>query len=341
MAFASRRKRPGQGRGREAAATVGGGDEDDEDEELEISNEANESSNAQRGWRKRFAEEGSERHKGRNDALATSEFQQDTPRSQDARALREAALKRAASGQDRADDGVYKGMNGYVDWTAGFRREQTLSCDAKASVGPQRAPSNVRRSYEIDYNPPICKDFKETGFCGYGDSCKFAHMREDYKSGWQLENDWEERQKAKQREQMKAAQRAAKVASGEAVDDEDVADKNDDDESKVKGPMFNGLPFACYICRKSFMEVRDPVVTRCKHYFCEECALRRFQTDRTCAACGAHTQGVFNAATDIINEGKKRKREESGHRTSDGSKVSCTVPESSGTRSVQQGWTLG
>jgi hypothetical protein len=46
MAFASRRKRPGQGRGREAAATVGGGDEDDEDEELEISNEANESSNA-------------------------------------------------------------------------------------------------------------------------------------------------------------------------------------------------------------------------------------------------------------------------------------------------------
>ena len=35
----------------------------------------------------------------------------------------------------------------------------------------------------------MCKDFKDTGYCGYGDACKFLHDRSDYKSGWQLEKD--------------------------------------------------------------------------------------------------------------------------------------------------------
>jgi RING finger protein 113A len=35
------------------------------------------------------------------------------------------------------------------------------------------------------------------------------------------------------------------------------------------------LPFACYICRKPWGECKsDPVVTKCKHYFCESCALK-------------------------------------------------------------------
>jgi len=44
----------------------------------------------------------------------------------------------------------------------------------------------------FDYQPDICKDYKETGFCSYGDSCKFMHDRGDYKSGWELETvgDW-------------------------------------------------------------------------------------------------------------------------------------------------------
>lgn len=31
------------------------------------------------------------------------------------------------------------------------------------------------------------QDYKETGYCGYGDACKFIHDRGDYKSGWELE----------------------------------------------------------------------------------------------------------------------------------------------------------
>lgn len=32
----------------------------------------------------------------------------------------------------------------------------------------------------------ICKDYKETGYCSFGDSCKFIHDRGDYKSGWEI-----------------------------------------------------------------------------------------------------------------------------------------------------------
>ncbi len=34
------------------------------------------------------------------------------------------------------------------------------------------------------------------------------------------------------------------------------------------------LPFACFICRKPWEEAKNPVVTKCKHYFCESCALK-------------------------------------------------------------------
>lgn len=35
------------------------------------------------------------------------------------------------------------------------------------------------------------------------------------------------------------------------------------------------LPFACYICRNVWAECKsDPVVTKCKHYFCESCAIK-------------------------------------------------------------------
>lgn len=55
--------------------------------------------------------------------------------------------------------------------------------------GPQRAPAHLRTTVRWDYAPDICKDFKETGFCGFGDSCKFMHDRSDYKFGWQLERE--------------------------------------------------------------------------------------------------------------------------------------------------------
>ncbi|MCV5111503.1 hypothetical protein OFM52_30065, partial [Escherichia coli] len=48
------------------------------------------------------------------------------------------------------------------------------------------------------------------------------------------------------------------------------------------------------ICRGPYSN--SPVVTRCGHYFCEACALKRYRKDPSCAACGSGTNGVFNAA---------------------------------------------
>jgi RING finger protein 113A len=51
-------------------------------------------------------------------------------------------------------------------------------------AGPLKASSNVRISARFDYQQDICKDYKETGHCGFGDSCIFMHDRGDYKTGW-------------------------------------------------------------------------------------------------------------------------------------------------------------
>lgn len=61
----------------------------------------------------------------------------------------------------------------------------------KRTQGPMRAPAFLRSTARFDYQPDICKDYKETGFCGYGDQCKFLHDRSDYKSGWQQEREWD------------------------------------------------------------------------------------------------------------------------------------------------------
>lgn len=66
-----------------------------------------------------------------------------------------------------------------------------------SQVGPIKAPVFIRMATRFDYQPDVCKDYKETGYCGFGDSCKFLHDRSDYKSGWQLEKEWEEDQKQK------------------------------------------------------------------------------------------------------------------------------------------------
>ena len=58
-------------------------------------------------------------------------------------------------------------------------------------------------SFRWDYAPDICKDYKETGFCGFGDSCKFMHDRGDYKFGWQLEREQEQGTYGQDDEDMK------------------------------------------------------------------------------------------------------------------------------------------
>ena len=194
-----------------------------------------------------------------NDSGATATLETETDFNQDARAIRERVLKKAdhalkGNKKKASDEKLYKGIHGYTDHKAGFRREQTISSEkAGGSHGPLRASAHIRVSARFDYQPDICKDYKETGYCGYGDSCKFLHDRGDYKPGWQIEKEWEEAEKVRKRNKAMGVE-----------DDDDEADKDSDEDE-------NALPFACFICREPFL---DPVVTKCKHYFCEHCALK-------------------------------------------------------------------
>ena len=102
------------------------------------------------------------------------------------RALREQVLAQGEAAGGGAS--TYRGMNNYIDYKKGFRRENTIGAEkGSGSHGPLRASSHIRTTVRFDYQPDVCKDYKETGFCGYGDSCKFVHDRSDYKSGWELE----------------------------------------------------------------------------------------------------------------------------------------------------------
>lgn len=171
---------------------------------------------------------------------------------------------------ERGEDGVF--------------RDKTRN---KFLAGPLKASSFVRTTCRFDYQPDICKDYKETGFCGFGDTCIYLHDRGDTLTGWQLEQQWEEQRK------KDLAQRELDAFAGTTAQKEETPQLNAD-----------GLPFACYVCREAFSQ---PVVTSCGHYFCERCIMNHVrQHDKaTCPMCGKDTHGVFNQPTKLIT--KKRR----------------------------------
>ena len=99
-----------------------------------------------------------------------------------------------------------------------------------------------------------------------------------------------------------------------------MSDSDDSDED---------VPFACLICRKHYT---DPVMTRCGHYYCSACAIKRYAKTPKCLACGATTGGIFNRADKIIEKvtkkrnAKEEQEKEGRDRDSDGE---------GGTRSVE------
>jgi RING finger protein 113A len=154
-------------------------------------------------------------------------------------------------------------------------------------AGPLKATQFVRTTARFDYQPDVCKDYKETGFCGFGDTCIYLHDRGDTLSGWQLEQQWEEQKK------KEMAQRELDAFS----DGKELV------EEKAEIPE-DGLPFACFLCRDYF---QDPVVTSCGHYFSEKCILNHVRNSEKplCPVCNADTHGVFNQPTKLIS--KKRR----------------------------------
>lgn len=202
---------------------------------------------------------------------ATAINEIETEKDKDAQAVYERSLQVNKETRGEADDKVYRGLNNYSQF---FEKRDTVAGNAASgsvrAKGPIRAPDHIRSTVRWDYQPDLCKDFKETGFCGFGDSCKFLHDRTDYKLGWQLE--------------IEANKKTSRF------------DDNSDEENYEIPSDEEHLPFKCLFCRQTFV---DPVVTKCKHYFCEKCALDHFKKSRKCYVCGENTLGMFQPATTL------------------------------------------
>lgn len=184
-------------------------------------------------------------------------------------------------------DGTYKGTANYQTFI------QKNPDRPSKQVGPVKAATNVRTITITDFAPDVCKDYKQTGFCGFGDNCKYLHAREDYKHGWELDRDWEIGTKGKKVVGKTVASANRSAQAGDNDDEEDDA-------------LLESIPFACIICKKPYT---NPIVTKCGHYFCEACALQRYRKNPSCAACGAGTGGVFNVAKKLSRLlEKKRER---------------------------------
>lgn len=174
---------------------------------------------------------------------------------------REKVIEEAAN----ADDDVFRGSSGY--------KKLLGSNSAKPKFGPLKAATNVRSTTIIDYQPDVCKDYKLTGYCGYGDNCKFLHSREDYKAGWALDKEWE-----------------TKTKEGES-------------EEKKPAEELEEIPFKCVICKKDYV---SPVVTPCGHYFCESCFLSEYRKKSNCFICGKSTGGIIQPAKNLVDLLAKR-----------------------------------
>ncbi|KAI0476356.1 hypothetical protein GGR56DRAFT_466210 [Xylariaceae sp. FL0804] len=201
-------------------------------------------------------------------------------------------LPKSASGKGALEqpDGTYKGLANQAKFI-----EKNPNAPSR-TVGPIKAATNIRTVTTMDFAPDVCKDYKQTGFCGFGDNCKFLHAREVYKQGWQLDKEWENVTKGKKNIGGKVFASANRGAT--TADDADAADE----------ALLEKIPFACIICKGPY---KEPIVTRCGHYFCLPCALQRYRKDPSCAACGAGTGGVFNTAKTLnkLLEKKKQRQE--------------------------------
>eukprot|EP00435_Cladocopium_sp_Y103_P062785 s320_g24.t1 len=190
--------------------------------------------------------------------------------------------------------------------------------DGTLEKGPLRSSlSNVRSTLRIEYigttgEGGICKDYKETGYCGFGDSCKFAHDRSDYKPSYILEQEWEAKQKAIEAKRRKRWERKMERLGGHSDDsdprrkaEEEGRPLDDDDDSTVSTDESDDeeLPTECYECGEAWQ--------RCKSI--AECAMAAFSKSQKCARCGANTNGIFNSA-ETLQEKLKAKKERRAER---------------------------
>ncbi|EJT69122.1 hypothetical protein GGTG_13232 [Gaeumannomyces tritici R3-111a-1] len=138
--------------------------------------------------------------------------------------------------------------------------------------GAGQGTTNIRAVTVTDFAPDVCKDASAITASTY--------TRESItRPGGSSTREWGSVAKGKKNI-------GGTVVASAADRGKRANNKDDDDDVLLKS-----IPFACIMCREAY---KQPVVTRCGHYFCKPCALKPYRKDPTCAAYGSGTDGVFN-----------------------------------------------
>lgn len=141
--------------------------------------------------------------------------------------------------------------------------KDTLRVTSKGTL--KAIPVNIVRTTVTDFQPDVCKDFLQTGYCGYGDTCKFLHIRDELRQKKAINKEWETVGNSKAKRPMPSTS-----VSG--------------DESRAQPH-----PFKCVLCKSDY---KAPVITSCQHVFCQKCFLDRVKKKPNCFLCGKDTSGV-------------------------------------------------
>lgn len=135
----------------------------------------------------------------------------------------------------------------------------------------------------VDYGQDICKDYYETGFCGFGDSCKFIHTRLEQKSSWELEKEFLDQQQRQRKDQDK--------------DNVDNFSKSTETPTNIRKELK-----ICAICSKE-PPIQATLRSPCHHLFCEECFIE--QTENTCPTCKISLKGKAMVVVVTKNDDEK------------------------------------